>query len=329
IRPSTFVSYDRVMRLHVIPHIGKRKLDKLLPAHVRQMHDAIPSSRAAQQAHVILQRALDDAEREGMITRNVAKNVDKPRHITAERQPLTAEQAKQLLRSAFDLNDPWATRWAAALLLGSRQGELLGLQWSRVDLTAGTIDLSWQLQAISQVHGCGERGSDRTWPCGRERIGFCPQRYWDLPRGFEYQEIHRSLLLTRPKTARGTRIVPIPAPMWAALEQLPRSSNNPHDLVWHHHDGRPIHPRDDYKNWQNALKLADLPSAPLHVARHTTATLLLEAGVPEDIRMAILGHAGALVARSYAHVDQGVKRKALDSALSELMPGAGTRDRES
>lgn len=320
IRPSTHKSYDRVIRHHINPHIGQKRLDRLTPAHIRHMHDAIESSRAAQQAHIILQRALDDAVKEGTVTRNVAKLVDKPQHVTAGRTPLSADQCKQLIRSAFDTQDPWATRWAAALLLGARQGELLGLQWSRVDLQHGIADFSWQLQYTTQAHGCGDRHSDGTWPCGRTRPGFCPQRHWDLPRGFDHHVLHRSLLITRPKTAKGTRIVPLPAPLWSALEALPRQGENPHDLVWHHNDGRPINPRDDYTNWQAALKAAGLPPAPLHVARHTTATLLLQAGVPEEIRMAILGHAGALVARQYAHVDTSLARRSMDEAFKELMP---------
>ncbi|WP_141213998.1 tyrosine-type recombinase/integrase, partial [Mycobacterium marinum] len=299
---------------------GAKRLDRLTPAHVRQMHDAIDSSRAAQQAHVILQRALDDAVKEGLVSRNVAKLVDKPQHVTAGRQPLATEQAKMLLRCAIDNNDPWATRWAAALLLGARQGELLGLQWSRVDLERGIVDFSWQLQYVPQAHGCGQRHSDGTWPCGKVRVSYCPKAHYDLARGFEHQVLHRSLMLTRPKTAKGIRIVPLPAPLWAILRQHPRTEPNPHNLVWHDSAGNPVSPRDDYDNWQNALKAAGLPPAPLHVARHTTATLLLQAGVPEDIRMSILGHAGALVARQYAHVDTSLARKSMDQAFKELMP---------
>ncbi len=318
LRPGTRDDYARTIRLHINPHIGGRRLDKLTPAHVRQMHTAIESSRTAQLAHVILQRALKDAGREGMLSRNVAEIADKPAHTVAQREPLTAEQAKQLLRSAIDTKDPMATRWAAAFLIGARLGELLGLQWSRTDLGAGIVDLAWQLQDLEQSHGCGPRHSDGSWPCGRQRVGYCPARHWDLPRGFEHQILHRSLALTRPKTKAGTRIVPVPAPLWAMLQQHPHGEVNPHDLVWHHADGRPIHPRDDYDNWQAALKTAGLPPAPRHVARHTTATLLLQAGVPEEIRMAILGHSSVTATRGYAHIDQALTRKAM-TALDDLL----------
>jgi integrase len=320
LRPGVKDDYARTIRLHITPHIGTRRLSQLTPEHVRQMHKAIESSRTAQLAHIILSRALKDAEREGMIARNVAEIADKPRHTTEHRQPLTAEQAMQLIKS-LDSKDPMSTRWAAALFLGARQGEILGLQWSRLDLERGIADFAWQLQHVKQAHGCGERHSDGTYPCGRQRVGYCPQRKWDLPRGFEHQVLYKSLVLSRPKTEAGTRIVPIPAPLWTMLERQPREGQ--HDLVWYApagrraEGGRPIHPRDDYDAWQAALKHAGLPPAPLHVARNTTATLLMEAGVPEQIRMAILGHVSITAQRAYAHVDVSLARQHM-AALDRL-----------
>lgn len=318
LRPTTYRDYLSTITKHINPNIGAKRLDKLTPENVRQMHRAIKSSRSAQKAHIVLQRSLTDAVTEGMLTRNVAELVHKPRHTSTQREPLTAAQAKQLLRSAIDTGDPWATRWGAALLLGARQGEILGLQWPRLHLDNGVVDLAWQLQLLQQSHGCGSRHSDGTWPCGRKRPGWCPDREWDLPRGFDHQTLHRSLALTRPKTKAGTRLVPTPAPLWEMLKQHPRGDNNPHDLVWHENDGRPVAPRDDYDNWQMALRTAGLPPAPLHVARNTTATLLLEAGVSEQVRMQILGHTSVTAHRAYAHVDQTVAREAMTN-LNQLL----------
>lgn len=327
LRPGTKDDYARTIRLHIVPHIGTKKLDKLTPAHVRQMQTAIDSSRTAQLAHVILNRALKDAVKEGLLSRNVAEVAAKPRHHAQEREPLTADQAKQLIRSAIDTNDPYATRWAAAFLLGARRGEMLGLQWSRTNLEHGVVDLAWQLQDLQQAHGCGVRHSDGSWPCGKQRVSYCPKAHWNLPREFEHKILYKSLALTRPKTKAGTRIVPIPAPLWAMLEKHPRGTpdTNPHNLVWHlpagirgAPPGRPIHPRDDYTNWQAALKTAGLPPAPLHVARHTTATLLMSAGVDMEIIRKILGHMNVITTQGYAHIDQALARKAM-TALDSLL----------
>lgn len=321
IRPSTRQSYATTIRLYILPTIGGKRLDKLTPDHVRAMHRhaAQTSGRAAQKAHVILQRALKDAVREGLLRRNVAEVVHKPRYLAAARTPLTSTQAKHLLRTSLDTRDPLATRWAAALLIGARQGELLGLTWDRIDLDRCTIDLSWQLQQLQQSHGCGT-STDGAYPCGRVRPGWCPQRCWRLPPDFQIRPLYRSLVLTRPKTAAGWRLVPIPDPLWLLLldDTALQAGVNPHNLVWHHNDGRPIGPREDYQRWQEALKAAGLPAAPLHIARHTTATLLAEVGVSEQTRMEILGQVALSAHRGYVHVGVDHRRQAM-AALDTLI----------
>lgn len=323
LRPGTHNDYERTIRLWIVPTIGRKRLGALAPEHVRQMQDAIPHARTAQVAHVILQAALKAAVREGILARNVAEIADKPRHTPTIREPLTADQAKQLLRSAIETDDPMATRWAAAFLLGARPGEILGLQWDRLDLNAGVADFSWQLQQLEQIHGCGDKTSEG-WPCGRQRVSYCPDAHWKLPKGFECKILHGSLALTRPKTKAGIRIVPIPLPLWEMFKRLPRGTENPHNLVWHKPAGprapagRPISPRDDHHNWTAALKQAGLPHSPPYVSRHTTATLLLQAGVPEEVRMQILGHVSITATRGYAHVDQTLARQAM-TALDQLL----------
>lgn len=323
-RPTTIRDYSTSIRLHINPHIGKKRLDKLTAEHIRQMQRAIGPRRAAEKAHVILQKALKDAVREGMITHNVAEVVYKPTYVRVKRKSMSVELAKRVITTAYASRDESeATRWAAAFLTGARQGELLGLTWDRIDLERGVMNISWQLQQLSQVHGCGELG-DGGWPCGKTRPGWCPQRRWDLPADFDYQVLHRSLVLTRPKTAAGDRDVPIVAPLLTKLVALhDRQGVNPHNLVWHYPDGRPIGPREDYKSWKALLIAAEVIAAAdetlsMHVARHTTATLLRAAGVDEQTRMEILGHATVDSQRVYAHADHTRHLSAM-SNLAELL----------
>lgn len=321
IRPTTRISYETTIRLYINPSIGSKRLDKLTPEHVRQMQRfaAETSDQAAWKAHVVLQAALKDAVREGLLRRTVTDAVHKPRFLATPRTALTTEQAKHLLRCSINNGDRMATRWAAALLVGGRQGEMIGLTWDRVDLDHGLIDLSWQLQQMPKQHGCGPKTGEG-WPCGKQRAHTCPKGGWhQLPADFEYRHLVGSVVLTRPKTRAGWRVVPLPEPLWLLLmDPVLREGPNPHNLVWHHQDGRPLRPREDYRNWQDALKAADLPAAPLHVARHTTATLLAEAGVPEQVRMEILGQSAVAAHRGYVHMDVAHRREAL-AALNDLL----------
>jgi integrase len=125
---------------------------------------------------------------------------------------------------------------------------------------------------------------------------------------------------TRPKSAAGTRIVPIAGPLLVLLLSADRETSNPHNLVWHHPDGRPVSPKEDHLAWREALRSAGFtdPLPNLHAARHTTATLLLKAGVPEQIRMQIMGQSSVVAHRGYAHVDQTLTREAVGH-LTQLM----------
>ena len=63
---------------------------------------------------------------------------------------------------------------------------------------------------------------------------------------------------------------------------------------------------------------AELPRVPLHAARHTTATLLLAAGVPQRVITEILGHSSAAVSAAYEHVDLALAADAMNR-LSKML----------
>lgn len=316
VKPKTYNYYEEHVRLHIKPHIGTKKITKLTQEDVRGLFrtlQADASTSTAQKVHQVLKKALQDAINEGVATRNVAAMVAKPKHTSETRGALDVSAVRHLIRTALDNGDPMASRWAAAFFTGCRQSELLGLTWDRVDLERGVMDVSWQLQQLEQEHGCGQL-EDGTWACGKHRPGWCPQRNWNLPPGFRHEVCHRSLVWTVPKTKAGTRLVPIAEPLRLLLadhKARTDDADNLHRLVWHHPDGRPINPRDDFWRWGQALDAAGLEHIPLHAARHTLATLLQSLGVPDDTRMAIMGHSSLAAQRGYVHVDLGAARAAV------------------
>lgn len=321
VKPKTYNYYEEHARLHIIPNIGAKKISRLTQEDVRRLLRTLQtnaSTSTAQKAHQVLKKCLQDAINEGVATRNVAGMVAKPKHAASTRGALDVSAVRHMLRTAFDNGDPLATRWAAAFMTGCRQSELLGLTWDRIDLERGVMDVSWQLQQLEQEHGCGKTDQGG-WGCGKRRPGWCPKRKWNLPPGFEHEICHRSLVWTKPKTKAGTRLVPIAEPLRLLLmEHKARTddADNLHQLVWHYADGRPINPRADFAAWKQALKVAGLEHIPLHAARHTLATLLQALGVPDDTRMAIMGHSSLAAQRGYVHVDIGASR----AAMAELEP---------
>ncbi|MFC9892146.1 tyrosine-type recombinase/integrase [Nocardia sp. NPDC127579] len=314
-KPHPWKSYRSLVRNQIIPAIGERKMAKLQPKDIRFMHKHILgstytrrdkatgekyevhySTRTVEAAHNCLSAALNDAVGENKAHRNVCELVTKPPVLSQPRGALTTEQARAVLLAAHRGNDRMVTRWAAGLMLGGRQGEVLGLQWDRVDFKKGTLDLSWQLEWL---------------PLKRDAKPDDPDRF-DVRPGFEHIPLWRGAALTRPKTQKSERLIPLPAPLAAILEvHRKKCEPNPWGLVWVSGNGTPISDRDDREAWSDAQSRAEVPETEVHGMRGTTATLLLEAGVDVKIIQAIMGHASEITTRGYQFVDLALARRAL------------------
>jgi integrase len=80
----------------------------------------------------------------------------------------------------------------------------------------------------------------------------------------------------------------------------------------------PVDPSHDSAAWDAACDGAGIANVPLHSARHTCSSLLARLGVPEHIRMQILGHSSATVTRDYTHITTDDARQGMD-ALGRLL----------
>lgn len=322
--PETRKFYADTIRLHIKPAIGGVRLNRLTEPKVIAMLDGIEKTATRQRAWVVLRMALKAAVARRRIQFNVTDSIRKPKHLAKEGVAFDAATAKHIIATAFKTCDePTAIRWATVFLTAARPpGEILGLRWNDehgrplVDLDAGTIELSWQIQQMKQGHGCPHEDGKPT--CGRSRR--CPQARYVLPDGFEYLPLYKSLALTRPKSDAGVRVIPLIKPLWLAFKRLREiTPDNDHGLVWTT-AGRPIQPRDYQTQWAKLLSDAEVPYVRPYTSRHTTNTLLQDAGVDEDTRMQISGHSSVAAHRAYIHVSQANTRKALEN-LSALMPG--------
>ncbi len=118
IRIRSYERYEEMVRLHIIPVLGRYQLQKLT-------------------AHAVLHKALDDAVRLGVLARNVCDAVSPPRRAHFEIQPLSMEQSQQLLTAAKGHN--MEALFVLALTTGMRRGEILALKWQDIDFSHNTL----------------------------------------------------------------------------------------------------------------------------------------------------------------------------------------------
>lgn len=318
-KPTSWVTYERTVTRYIVPVLGRKRLDKLTTEDVRRVaryitDDLGRSATTAATAHGVLVAMLKAAVVEGRTPRNVAALLPRPKRAINTRGALSAEQARKVLRwAAAPGREREFVRWSLALLLGMRQGECLGLTRDEIDLRTGHITVAWQLQSLRWDHGCGQR-LDGVWPCGRKRGAWCPQKHVLIPPHHEALHLVDSLHLLRPKTDKGWRTIPIPEPLHQALKRYMAQVEPGVGNLLLHRGGEARRPIPDYVDapaWHAALAAAGVPDVPLHSARHTTASLLRELGIPADVRMQILGHASEKVTAGYTHMDDTEARAAL------------------
>lgn len=308
-RPKTHTTDRGAVTAWIIPTVGHRRLDQLTPADVRSVATAITSAglstTTANRYQGVLIRMLKAATDEGHAVPARAMAVRPPAIAVHDRQAIPLDQALAMLEVGSTL--PHGSRWAAALLQGMRQAECLGLTWDHVDDQVLTI--SWQLQALPYVD---KRDRSR---------GFL------VPDGYEARQLDRSLHLVRPKSRAGWRVIPLVPWMSNALTQWRAvAPASPHGLVWPALDGSPADARQDRTEWWAIQDTADVhhPSGRWykgHEARHTTATLLMQLGVPASVITAIIGHSTILSTQAYLHADQTQTRAALEQMAERLQLG--------
>ena len=135
---------------------------------------------------------------------------------------------------------------------------------------------------------------------GMRRGEITSQRWEDIdfPR--------RLLFVTHSKTPEGeSREIPLTA----RLLDLLIKQRQPKGLVITYKDG-PV--RIVKRTWKTALKNAGIRHVRFHDLRHCFNTHLMEAGVLQEVRMALMGHSpGSTVHATYTHIELPVKREAI------------------
>jgi integrase len=282
VRPSSFDGYERLVRLHVAPHIADKVLARLdaqdLASLYGRLLDAGLNPNTVRHVHVVLHRALRQAERWGLIPRNVADLVDAPRAARQEMTVLTAEQSRRLLETAQD--DPLYALYVLALTTGMRSGELLALKWADVDWERGALRIRRQIGRTSQ----GLAFSEPKTAKGRRTISLSALAV-DALRGHRAAQVEARLQL---------------GPYW-----------RDEDLVFTNALRGPLERQNVHvRSWKPLLQRAGLPDIRFHDLRHSAATLLLSLGEHPKVVQERLGHATIAVTMDiYSHVMPELQRE--------------------
>lgn len=138
---TTKATYAILSKTHLeVAPFGEVTLDRLKPSHIDRLILELRNKKLAEstirQVYTILRLALSDAKRDGLIARNVAEAVPRPKVAKKEARFLTTDEVARLLEAAADSR--YRDLLAFIVATGVRKSEALSTAWSDVDLEAAT-----------------------------------------------------------------------------------------------------------------------------------------------------------------------------------------------
>jgi integrase len=310
-RMNTHKTYHAIIEHSVKPSIGMIPLQRLKLADLQQYvaahaHLAPTTLRLH---HSCLSAALKSAVKNGLVVRNVARDVEGLPKVersadSIEANVLSVDDARALLASAKDAGPRSGAFYALALDSGARLGELGGLKWSDIDLDNSKISIVRQLVSPTlTAEGAVQFGPPKT---GKSRVVDLSADTVTLLRAHKKHQAEVKLKNRSVYHDHALVFAKECADLSCADDAL----------------GTPLRLHNiNTQELKRLLSAAGLRRITFHGLRHTSATLLLQAGVSVKIVSERLGHSKvSMTLDTYSHVLPSMGRGAADK-LGALLHG--------
>ncbi|WP_249308229.1 tyrosine-type recombinase/integrase [Lederbergia citrea] len=292
---QTLETYLGHIKNHILPHFGHMRVDQLKPIHlvnwlpdIKRLDgkDEPLSEGTIQYIYRVFNNIFERAEDWQIIKENPVAAVEEPKSEPKEADVYDQEEVELLLEAVQSRSFHWRIFVSLALATGLRRRELLGLEWSNVDLEKGVI-------TINQTITRGKSGKP---------------------------------IIKKPKTKKTIRIISLPDSIveelgafqlhWKKEKMKMRDQwiEEKHEWLFCNEDGTHFYPTTPTTWWRRFINSSGIRFIRLHELRHTSATLLINQGVHAKIISKRLGHSGIRITMdTYGHAlqsaDEGAAEK--------------------
>ena len=292
VKKTTYRAYRSAIEHHINPRIGGIALGKLTSQMLNQLYQQLLANGRVKEegglapatvngVHVVLRKALADAEDAGLIPRNPAKKAKPPRPQT--QGDVLRYWTPSELRKFLEICEGHRLEAAFHLLAmtGARRGEIAGLRWVDVDLDGARITIR---QAL--LSGDGEV-------------------YVSSPKNYRGRTVDLDRATVANLKEHRDRQMSEKSVFYGVWEDS--------GYVFTKKDGSRLDPNTLTRTFRWIVDNSDLPRIRLHDLRHTHASIAVKAGVPIGVVSERLGHASPeFTLHRYSHVMPGMQREAAD-----------------
>jgi integrase len=298
----TLVRYASLLRTHILPKLGQRRLQEIDGISIDDAYGAIARAAAAPRtqhhAHVVLRACLDAAVRSGRLVINpVSRALQVPRPGESDHGIALSENQVRRLVDGFRGSSIELIVTIAAQT-GMRRNEILGLQWNDLDPAAKTINVE---RAIDKVRGNVQLKPPKT-KRGFRTVAIDDglvamlvaerEKYQRLVAGIS-DKVAPTIDLKLVRLPDGSLM--FPSPLGGDL----KTTRDPDAVT---------------RIFQRRAKKLGFGDLRLHDLRGSHGTNLLRRGVPVDVVARRLGHDPVTLLRAYAKpldTDSQIVREAL------------------
>lgn len=297
VKPQSFEVTKRNLYNHVIPYFGEMKLDKIKPTTVQAFVNGLApklvnfkavhsiNSRILQYG-VLLQVLATNPARDVILPKKQKKGRETVKFIEPEHLKQFLEHAEQLASTSFSKYYQYVI-FKLLLATGCRIGELSALEWSDIDLEAGTISISKTYSMELHIIGTTKTKA------GTRIISIDKKTALLLK---QYRNRQRLMFLEVGECA--------PSVVFATTvrEYLPRISLQ--EII------------------NRRCEALGIPRFTCHAFRHTHASLLLNAGITYKELQYRLGHSNiAMTLDTYGHLSKDKEKESVtyyEKAINNL-----------
>lgn len=284
---KTRFDYRRNADAYVRPWLGRRKVRELTPEVIlswqRELRERggtktgkALSPNSVRLARASLAGAVKLAVERGLLRSNPLTSVPRPRPKRSVPKHWTPEEARAFLRTQE--GDRLYPLWAFLLGSGVRIGELVWLRSPNVDLVGRRVRI----------------------------VEFATTLGWDL-----VPSNGKSVTAVRTIDLDGGLVEILRRQQEAQRFEARAPGYEPSEFVFTRPQGGAYHPQYLSKLLAELAVRAGLPRLTAHGLRHTSATLMLDAGVAPKVAAERLGHADPVLFLSlYSHVTPTMQRDA-------------------
>lgn len=281
VKPTTYDSYYNAYKVHLLPNLGKIKLDKLTTIQIQQYINKISNSMSLssiKKIYITLQQSYAQAIKLGMIYVNPCNGITLPKEERTVATAFTKQEQENFLKLCKSDNT-YDNLYIFAFNTGMRLGEILALTYDKIEDSSITVNSNLTIS------------SDRS----------------------EDAEKKQKTTISTTKTKSGMRTIPLNKAAKKAVELQRKNNKTNSPFIFCSSSGTPLMKRNIYRNLKTKLEIINAnENLTFHSIRHSFATRLLEKGADIKTVSELLGHKSIQITLDiYAHVSNDLKQKTI------------------